>query len=131
MFDHVVCGSSDWAVKKGKPAPDVFLVCAGRFAGNPPVSKCLVFEDSINGVRAALAAEMQVIMIPNEDVPYDEWKLATLRLDNFNCMNFGLFGLPPYLEEFLENDKNQIQMKQEEYLRRSSNLDNLPFLTNE
>ena len=45
-------------VAHGKPAPDLFLLCAARHAADP--ARCLVIEDSLNGVRAARAAGMPV-----------------------------------------------------------------------
>ena len=45
-------------VSRGKPAPDLFLHAAARM-GVPP-TRCLVIEDSLNGVRAGLAAGMEV-----------------------------------------------------------------------
>lgn len=45
-------------VKAGKPAPDLFLHAAARMGADPPA--CVVIEDSLNGVRAGLAAGMQV-----------------------------------------------------------------------
>lgn len=47
--------SSD-LVTHGKPAPDLFLLVADRIAAPP--ARCLVIEDSVNGIRAARAAGM-------------------------------------------------------------------------
>ena len=45
-------------VAHGKPAPDLFLLCADRYQADP--ARCLVIEDSLNGVRAARAAGIPV-----------------------------------------------------------------------
>ena len=45
-------------VAHGKPAPDIFLFAAERLDARP--AACLVLEDSVNGVRAARAAGMEV-----------------------------------------------------------------------
>ncbi|MDX5364927.1 MAG: HAD family phosphatase, partial [Alphaproteobacteria bacterium] len=46
-------------VRHGKPAPDLFLYAASRMGHEP--SRCLVIEDSVPGVQAAVAAGMPVI----------------------------------------------------------------------
>jgi len=45
-------------VDAGKPAPDLFLLAAKKMT--IPPRRCLVVEDSLNGVRAGRAAGMQV-----------------------------------------------------------------------
>lgn len=52
-------------LKYGKPHPEVFLQCAEQLQVNP--SDCLVMEDSVNGVIAARAAQMQVMAVPDND----------------------------------------------------------------
>jgi HAD superfamily hydrolase (TIGR01509 family) len=64
VFGVVV--SSD-EVEHGKPEPDVYLEAARRL-GLPP-ARCLVVEDSYNGVLAARAAGMTVVLVPNATIP--------------------------------------------------------------
>lgn len=45
-------------VQRGKPAPDLFLHAAAKMGCAP--ADCVVIEDSLNGVRAGLAAGMEV-----------------------------------------------------------------------
>jgi HAD superfamily hydrolase (TIGR01509 family) len=61
-------------VGRGKPAPDVFLEAARRL-GVPP-ERCAAVEDSANGIRAAHAAGMRVVAIPNAHYPPPDDALA-------------------------------------------------------
>ncbi len=65
-FD-AICTSSD--VEHPKPAPDVYLLAAHSLGVEP--AQCLVLEDSPTGVRAALAAGMYPIQIPDLLEPDD------------------------------------------------------------
>jgi beta-phosphoglucomutase-like phosphatase (HAD superfamily) len=57
----VVVGRDD--VRKVKPDPELFLLAATRLGQDP--ARCVVFEDSPNGMRAALAAGMRCVAVPN------------------------------------------------------------------
>jgi HAD superfamily hydrolase (TIGR01509 family) len=46
-------------VKRGKPAPDLFLFAATQMAAAP--ERCVVIEDSVPGITGALAAGMTVL----------------------------------------------------------------------
>ena len=61
-------------VARGKPAPDVFLEAARRLDVRP--DRCAAVEDSGNGLRAAHAAGMRVVAIPNRRYPPPEDALA-------------------------------------------------------
>ena len=64
ILDEIV--SSD-DVAAGKPDPAVYLLAAARLGVDP--GRCLVVEDSVNGVRAGKAAGMTVALVPNASVP--------------------------------------------------------------
>ena len=64
LFSVVV---SSEEVARGKPAPDVYLETAHRLGLDP--SRCTAVEDSANGIRAAHAAGMRVLALPNPHYP--------------------------------------------------------------
>lgn len=59
---------------RGKPAPDVYLEAARRLGVE--AARCAAVEDSANGLRAAAAAGMRVVAIPNPRYPPDEDAIA-------------------------------------------------------
>jgi HAD superfamily hydrolase (TIGR01509 family) len=61
-------------VERGKPAPDVYLEVARRLEVTPV--DCVAIEDSSSGLRAADAAGMAVIAVPNPHYPPDPDALA-------------------------------------------------------
>jgi HAD superfamily hydrolase (TIGR01509 family) len=61
-------------VERGKPAPDVYLEAARRVGVNP--REGVAIEDSGNGLRAAAAAGMAVIAVPNPHYPPDKEALV-------------------------------------------------------
>jgi len=56
-------------VTEGKPAADVFILAAKIL--NQPVEHCLVLEDSITGIQAAVGADTRSVFIPSV-FPVDE-----------------------------------------------------------
>lgn len=63
-FEEIVTGDE---VPEGKPAPDIFLLAARRL--NTAPARCLVLEDAEPGVRAAGAAGIPVIVVPDLKPP--------------------------------------------------------------
>lgn len=64
-FDGRICSAED--VKKGKPAPDVYLRAA-LLLGVPP-ERCVAVEDSKSGIEAALSASMRVLAYETKLTP--------------------------------------------------------------
>lgn len=59
-FDKIICGDM---VKKGKPEPDIYIKACAEL-GNIR-SGVFAIEDSYNGIRSAVAAGIDAIMIPD------------------------------------------------------------------
>jgi mannitol-1-/sugar-/sorbitol-6-/2-deoxyglucose-6-phosphatase len=67
----------------GKPHPAVYLSCAEEL-GSSPLS-CLAFEDSINGMIAAKAARMKVVVVPEpHNSTNPKYLLADLQLSSLS-----------------------------------------------
>jgi HAD superfamily hydrolase (TIGR01509 family) len=71
-------------VSRGKPAPDLFLFVADQMKSDP--ARCLVIEDSMPGIQAALAAGMQV------------WRFVGA--SHLSGGNFGKAPVPPGVRVF-------------------------------
>jgi len=94
LFRCVVIGD-DPEIRRGKPAPDTFLLAAARLGVAP--ARCLVFEDSPVGVQAALTAGMPVIAVPDPRLPSESLQGASQVLKDlreFNPVSWGLPGFP-------------------------------------
>lgn len=108
----VICGD-DPRLKRGKPYPDVFLLAAreglgirdgireygeehdGEIGGKE--GEILVFEDAVPGVKAALAARMPVVWVPDKNIIGVAEDLgATLTIDSLLDFKPEQFGLPPF-----------------------------------
>ncbi|MEM7134059.1 MAG: HAD family phosphatase [Chloroflexota bacterium] len=74
-FPVIVCGNE---VAIGKPAPDIFLVAAEQLGANPATT--LVLEDSVAGIKAAHAAGMIPVNIPDLKEPSDEVRALAYRI---------------------------------------------------
>lgn len=59
-FDAVVCGDE---VERGKPDPAIFLLACEKLGVAP--DEAVIFEDSANGLRAASAAGIRCVLVPD------------------------------------------------------------------
>jgi HAD superfamily hydrolase (TIGR01509 family) len=66
--DFVVTVSSE-EVERGKPAPDVYVAALAGLSASS--EHAVAVEDSTNGMRAAVAAGMRLIAVPNPHFPPD------------------------------------------------------------
>lgn len=89
-FAAVVLGD-DPRVRRGKPAPDIFLVAADELGADP--RRCLVVEDAPAGVAAAHAAGMQVLAVPDAGMDRERFREAELVVDSLAAVSPALLGL--------------------------------------
>ena len=80
-FQQIVCGDAP-SLKHGKPAPDIFLLCASKIGVNP--EHCIAFEDSPAGIQAATAAGMKVIAINSPYVDQADLKNADMIINGYD-----------------------------------------------
>ncbi|MFN7225459.1 MAG: HAD-IA family hydrolase [Paracoccaceae bacterium] len=73
MFDVIAAGD-EVAVKK--PAPDVYLLALRRLS--VPAASAVAFEDSGNGLRAARAAGLRVVVTPSIFTAHEDHAAASL-----------------------------------------------------
>lgn len=91
-FDVIVGGDQ---VTKSKPEPDIFLHAAELLEAEP--ASCFVIEDSYNGIRAAAAAGMRPVMVPDLLPANEEMEeLSEVILSS-------LFEVISYLNERIQN----------------------------
>jgi HAD superfamily hydrolase (TIGR01509 family) len=83
---HLEAAVSATEVARGKPAPDVFVETARRLGVAP--ARCVVVEDSRNGLLAARAAGMACVVVP----------CRTTRHQDFREADHRLAGLPELLD---------------------------------
>lgn len=82
FFDEITSGDE---VTNGKPAPDIFLKAAAKLRTQP--TECIVLEDAMNGMRAAKAAGMYAVVVPNEFTENEDFSGADLRISSLNDIN--------------------------------------------
>jgi putative hydrolase of the HAD superfamily len=78
-FFKVVCTSDD--VTNVKPDPELFILATKNLGIDP--SEAIIFEDSPNGIRAAKAAGISCIAIPNDITKSMDLSLATRVVNSF------------------------------------------------
>lgn len=79
-FDFIASAED---VENGKPSPEIYLHVAKNLNVHP--EQCIVFEDSIIGIRSALDAGMIVVAVPaSEDFNKPEFDIAHFKIHSLN-----------------------------------------------
>lgn len=89
-FEVVVGGDM---VTNGKPHPDIFLKAAEALGTAP--QECIVVEDSPTGIRAAYAAGMKAVLVP------DQAAITQEIIDMADVVLNSLLEMPAYLQTLI------------------------------
>ncbi len=84
LENYFDCVMTACEVKKGKPAPDIYLAVADKLSVSP--SECLVFEDIVPGILAGKNAGMRVCAVEDKYSEYqrnEKKKAADYYIDNY------------------------------------------------
>ena len=87
-FDSIICGDE---VKRGKPDPEMFDETIDRF--NLKKEECLIFEDSVEGVSAAVNSRVDVVGITSSTsgkILIDKGCITTI--DNYLNFDMSVYG---------------------------------------
>lgn len=86
-FDALISGEE---VKRGKPEPDIFIEAARQLGVNP--EDCVVLEDAESGVRAATAAGMKSVAVPNRFTVGHDFSLASHVVPSLDAVTWDLLN---------------------------------------
>ena len=87
-FDSIICGDE---VKRGKPDPEMFDETIDRF--NLKKEECLIFEDSVEGVSAAVNSRVDVVGITSStsgEILISKGCITTI--DNYLNFDMSIYG---------------------------------------
>lgn len=97
LLDYFCAVTGGDQVTKSKPDPEIFLRAAESLGAEP--GKCIVIEDSFNGIRAAHSAGMIPLMVPDLLSPDDEIRsLAKLIMPS-------LYEVRDYIQKLRQEEK--------------------------
>lgn len=83
LFDAILT-SEDFA--ESKPSPDCYLRAAARFGAAP--QECVVFEDSLNGLRSGRSAKMFVVGLTTTNSKETIESLSDCQIDDYKHIDF-------------------------------------------
>ncbi len=83
LFDAILTAED---MERSKPAPDCYLAAAKRLGVG--VSECVVFEDSINGLKSGKAAGMKVVGLATTNPADAVGQFADIVVDDFDAVSY-------------------------------------------